>query len=113
MVEFIGLLKLVVGCSSLLFLTFLVLLALPQSKLRAVGLEVSKYAMVAGLILMIPNPADVVPDVIPVLGFADDLGYIVAAIAAFRSARGNRQTRLLYDEAERAELRRRAEGGQS
>jgi len=113
MAEFFSFLKLFVGCSTLLFLTMLILLALPQSKLRAVGLEVAKYAMAAGLVLMVASPADVIPDVIPVLGFADDIGYIVAAIAAFRSARGDRQTRLLYDEAEQAELRRRAEGGQS
>lgn len=113
MAEFFSFLKVFVGCSSLLFLTFMVLLALPQSKLRAVGLEVAKYAVAAGLLLLVPSPVDVLPDVVPGVGWFDDIGYIVAAIAAFRSARGDRQTCLLYDEAEQAELRRRAEGGQS
>lgn len=107
MTEFIGLLKLVVGCSSLLFLATLVLLALPQSRLRATGLEMVKWALVAGLVLLIFSPLDLLPG-LPI----DDVFYLIGVILTGKSALNSRDTRLLYDEAERAELRRRAEGGQ-
>ncbi|MBK9119735.1 MAG: DUF1232 domain-containing protein [Phycisphaerales bacterium] len=108
MAEFFSFLKLFVGCSTLLFLAMLILLALPQSKLRAVGLELTKYATAAGLVLMCVSPLDVVPDVVPVLGFADDIAYIIGAIAAVRSGLGEREKRKLYDEIELQELRDKA-----
>lgn len=113
MAEFFSFLKVLIGCGSLVFLTFLVLLALPQSRLRTVGLECAKYVVAGALLLLIPSPMDVAPDAIPGIGWLDDIGYAIASIAAFRSARKEGKTRALYDEAERAELRRRAEGGQS
>lgn len=112
MAEFFSFLKFLIGCSSLLFLTFLVLLALPQSRLRTVGLEVAKYAVAACMVLLVPVPVDILPDAIPGIGWLDDIGYLVAAVTAVSSARKDGKTRRLYDEAERAELRRRAEGGQ-
>jgi len=108
MAEFFSFLKLFVGCSTLLFLAMLILLALPQSKLRAVGLELTKYALAAGLVLLIPSPVDVIPDVVPGIGWLDDIGYIVAAISAVRSGLGEREKRKLYDEIELQNLRDRA-----
>lgn len=108
MSEFISLLKLVVGCSSLLFLATLVLLAWPSGRLRATGLEMVKWALVAGLVLLTFSPLDLLPG-IPV----DDVFYLIGIILTGKSALGNRETRLLYTQAEQAELRRRAEGGQS
>lgn len=108
MAEFFSFLKLFVGCSTLLFLATLILLALPQSKLRAVGLELTKYALAAGLVLMVPLPIDVVPDIVPGIGWLDDIGYIVAAIAAVRSGLGEREKRKLFDEIELQNLRDRA-----
>lgn len=110
MSEFFSFLKVFVGCSTLLFLAMLILLALPQSKLRTVGLELVKYAVAAELVLLIPSPVDVVPDVVPGIGWLDDIGYIVAAIASLRSGLGERKKRLIYDEIEMAELRQRAKG---
>ncbi len=108
MAEFFSFLKVFVGCSTLLFLAMLILLALPQSKLRAVGLELTKYALAAGLFLLVPSPVDVVPDVVPGIGWLDDIGYLVAAIAAVRSGLGERKKRLLYDEIELQNLRDQA-----
>ncbi|MBK9118167.1 MAG: hypothetical protein IPM18_00985 [Phycisphaerales bacterium] len=108
MIEFIGLLKLVVGCSSLLFLATLVLLALPQSRLRATGLEMVKWALVAGLVLLIFSPLDLLPG-LPI----DDVFYLIGVILAGKSAFSSRDTRLLYTQAEQAELRSRVDGGRS
>lgn len=93
MSEFFSLLKVVAICGTVFFIATLVLLALPQSRLRSVGLEVTKWAMAAGLGLMIASPIDVVPDVVPVVGWADDLGYLVGAICAIRAAISERKQR--------------------
>ena len=108
MSEFISLLKLVVGCSSLLFLATLVLLAWPNGRLRATGLEMIKWAVVVGLILLTFSPLDLLPG-LPI----DDVFYLIGIILTGKSALGSRDTRLLYMQAEQAELRRRAEGGQT
>ncbi len=110
MAEFFGLLRVLVICGTLLFLAMLVLLSLPASRLRTVGLELLKYAAAAGLVLLIPSPIDIAPDAIPVIGWLDDIGYIVAAVASVRSGLGERKKRLIYDEIEMAELRQRAKG---
>ena len=100
MAEFFGLLKVFVMCGTAFFITMTVLLALPQSKLRSVGLEMSKWFLVCGLLLMVPSPVDVVPDVVPGIGWLDDIGYIVGAIFAAKSALGERKRRSLLEEIE-------------
>ena len=74
-------------CSALVTITFMVLLSLPQSKLRSVCLELFQYVLAAGLILLTLSPVDMVPDLFFPVGFVDDLGYIAAAIATIKSAR--------------------------
>ncbi|MBX3395549.1 MAG: DUF1232 domain-containing protein [Phycisphaerae bacterium] len=97
-----------VGCGALLFIVTLVLLALPQSRLRCVGLEITKWAMAIGLVLLCPSPIDVVPDVVPGIGWLDDVGYLVGAWYTARSALDERKKRKLYEEVEFNDLRQRA-----
>lgn len=108
MAEFFSAMKVFMACGTLFFVTMLVLLALPQSRLRCVGLEMTKWAMAAGLLLLLPSPVDVIPDVLPGVGWLDDIGYLVAAVASARSALGERRKRLLYEEVELQELREKA-----
>lgn len=107
MAEFFEFLKMLIACGTIVFLTMLILLALPQSKLRLVGLELTKWAMALGLLVMIPGPLDVLPDVLPPVTYIDDLGYLVAAIAAIKSARADGRKRKLMDEIELAEMQAR------
>ncbi|QDV90560.1 hypothetical protein RAS2_16400 [Phycisphaerae bacterium RAS2] len=100
MAEFFGFLKVFVMCGTVFFITMTVLLALPQSKLRSVGLEMSKWALVCGLLLMVPSPVDVLPDVVPGIGWLDDIGYILGAICAANSAMSERKRRTMLEEAE-------------
>lgn len=100
MAEFFGFLKMFVMCSTAFFIATAVLLALPQSKLRSVGLEMSKWALALGLLVLVPSPVDVLPDVVPGIGWLDDIGYIVASIGAAKSALGERKRRTLLEEAE-------------
>ena len=120
MAEFFSFLKLFITCGTVFFVVMLVLLSLPQSRLRCVGMEMAKWALACGLVLMIPSPVDVIPDVVPVIGWADDLGYIVGAIAAISGAVGERkkraylesvemQKRAYYDELEVHKLREMTE----
>jgi uncharacterized membrane protein YkvA (DUF1232 family) len=107
--EFLSLLKVVALCGTTFFLVFVILLALPHSKLRSVCMEFMKYILAAGLFLMVPSPIDIVPDVVPVVGWADDLGYLLAGIGAIKSARGDRRRREFeqeLDDAYRAKMAR-------
>lgn len=98
--EFFSFLKVFVLCGTVFFITTTVLLALPQSKLRSVGLEMSKWALAFGLLLLVPSPVDVLPDVVPGVGWLDDLGYMVAAGFAAKSALGERRRRTILEEME-------------
>lgn len=109
MSEFFGFMKMLVGAGTLLFIVMLILLSMPQSKLRLVGMELCKYAMCVAFVLMIPSPIDVLPDAVPVIGWLDDIGYIFGAVAAFKSAGGDRTRRKRLDDIELAELEARGE----
>ena len=110
MAEFFSFLKMFLLCSTVFFVITLVLLALPQSRLRCVGLEMTKYAMVCGLVVLWLSPLDLIPTAVPLVGWLDDIGYILGACGALSSALGDRDKRLLYEEIELQELRAKANG---
>lgn len=85
-------------CGSIMMIAFMILLSLPQSKLRSVGMEVGKWAMVLAFGILLISPIDFIPDVIPLLGWGDDIGYIVAGIAAAQSALKERRERQLIED---------------
>ncbi len=71
-----------IGCCGLLAL-FMILLALPQSRLRYYvlrGLGIVFFTITGLLALYIVSPLDALPDVIPVLGQIDDGGALISAI---------------------------------
>jgi Protein of unknown function (DUF1232) len=86
---FKGLLMSVIDILALLLKTFgclvgllLILLAMPQSKLRDFCLPIIAwtFSLVCGIYVI--SPMDVIPDVIPVLGWFDDAGVAIAGIAS-------------------------------
>src|SRR5262245_43311629 len=91
--SFFSFLKFVTGCVAFFWIAFAMLLALPQCRLRSIGLQIIKWLFAAGLMLLVASPIDVLPDVIPVLGWGDDLAYVVGAICAARSAMNEGRTR--------------------
>jgi uncharacterized membrane protein YkvA (DUF1232 family) len=92
----------IAGCA--LFVVGLVLLALPQSKLRTVATETMKYVAAVFLVLLAISPIDILPDVIPVLGWADDVGYLGGAWLAVVSALGDRKQRRFMQECDNARM---------
>lgn len=105
MSDFFAFLSVFVKCATVFFIVFLVLMALPQCRLRCVALEMAKWALSVGLILLTVSPLDAIPDVVPVIGWGDDIGYILGAIGAARSALGERKKRQIYEEMDMTKLR--------
>ena len=106
MSEFFNMISTLFVCGTLLGLTMLVLMSLPNSKLRSAGLEFTKYAVAAFLAFLVVSPWDLIPD-IPVVGWGDDLAYIWGAVKSVKSAREDGKNRGMYAEIERNELQAR------
>ena len=86
MESFWDFIKILVICITMLLVIFLVLLALPNSKLRQSILKIYSIVSLIATILSavyIISPIDVIPDFIPVAGQGDD---VVAAISALATA---------------------------
>jgi uncharacterized membrane protein YkvA (DUF1232 family) len=71
---------------TVLALAFVILLSLPQSKLREIALPVIAWTFTAVCGVYIFSPLDIIPDVIPVAGWIDDGGALIAGIASAATA---------------------------
>ena len=96
MAEFFSFLKVFLVCGTIYFVLVTVLLALPHSKLRMVGVEMSKWALVMGFLLLIVSPIDLLPDPI----YLDDIGYLIGAICSAKGALNERNRRKVFDDIE-------------
>jgi uncharacterized membrane protein YkvA (DUF1232 family) len=91
--DFFATVQLMLFLAAISFVAFMGLLSLPQSRLRSVLMEMAKYGLALLFALLIVSPIDAVPDLIPLLGWGDDVGYLLGAISAFASARKERANR--------------------
>lgn len=98
MSDFFSLVKFVFAGLIGLGVIFLILIALPKSRLRGVALTISGWVMklLALLCLVyVVSPLDLIPDAIPVAGLADDLLALIigtaSAIGGFSSAKAGRR----------------------
>jgi uncharacterized membrane protein YkvA (DUF1232 family) len=73
-------------CGTLLVVAFLVLVSLPQSKLRDLLMPFIGWGVAALSVAYVIMPLDVLPDFIPVVGWFDDLGAIALAIGSASAA---------------------------
>jgi uncharacterized membrane protein YkvA (DUF1232 family) len=87
MSEMFGVIRLLVLCGTILSLAFVVLLAMPKSKLRAVLMQVVGWGMAAFCVLYGISPIDIMPEaVLGPFGLFDDLVAIGVAIASGSAA---------------------------
>lgn len=104
---FFSFLKFWVAMNVLVILVFLVLLAMPKSRLRAIFLTTTGWvlkATAAICLLYVISPLDLVPDGIPVAGYLDDLIIgvfgVLSGIGGFKSAAEGRNDTLWLEEYE-------------
>jgi uncharacterized membrane protein YkvA (DUF1232 family) len=91
---FFAFLKVLLLCTTALTALFLVLVALPQSMLRSIVLEIIGWAAGIASASLILSPVDLIPDIIPVAGQVDDFFYLLCAVASFYAALKKRSLRL-------------------
>lgn len=81
--QLLDFLRLLAILFTLLIALWLVLMALPKSRLRHFMTRVysrALYLLCGMFILYIANPMDILPDIIPLIGQADDAVALVAAV---------------------------------
>jgi uncharacterized membrane protein YkvA (DUF1232 family) len=94
---FFSFLKVVtIGICALIALV-LVLLAIPQSRFKSTVTEFLAWCGFVGASGFVLSPLDLIPDVIPVIGWADDAGYVLLALACAYIGWKQRHRRLTTD----------------
>ena len=88
-----------------LFALFIILISLPASRLRSFLLETMGWGTAGVSAVSVVSPIDFVPDFIPVLGWADDIGALVVGAASIMMALVMRHQRHKIEAAERRQLR--------
>ena len=58
----------------------LVLLAIPQTRLKSTLTEFLAWCGFLGASGLVASPVDLIPDILPVIGWTDDLGYALLAL---------------------------------
>ena len=84
--EIFSTIRLMAVLGGVLVLALLILLSLPQSKLKEIVQPFVGWAIAALSVAYIVSPLDVLPDFIPVVGWADDLAALAVGIASAMSA---------------------------
>jgi hypothetical protein len=84
----------VIGLFALMAL-FLILFALPKSPLRSLVLEVLGWTGAGLSTAALVSPLDLIPDVIPIVGWGDDVAYILAAVGCALLGYSQRRRRHL------------------
>lgn len=84
--------ELAMQCGALLLLAFLVLLALPQSKLREVFMPIVGWTLALFCGAYCISPVDIIPEIaLGPFGLIDDLGVgalgVASAIAAYKAGK--------------------------
>lgn len=86
MTEIFSTIRLLAMIGGGLLLALLILLSLPESRLKEIVQPFVSWAVAAFSVGMILSPIDAIPDLIPVVGWADDAVALVVAVASAMAA---------------------------
>lgn len=86
MSEIFSTIRLMAILAVVLLLGFGVLLALPHSRLKEIVQPILGWTITVLSVGLILSPIDPIPDVIPIIGWADDVVALVVAIASAKAA---------------------------
>jgi uncharacterized membrane protein YkvA (DUF1232 family) len=84
-------------CITVLAALFLVLLAMPNSRLRSVFMEALGWLAVILASILVISPVDIVPDVFVGLGQIDDIAYVIGGLLSGIAAYRQHRSRNLMD----------------
>ena len=94
---FFSFLKVIAIGGFVLIALVLVLLAIPQTRFKSTLTEFLAWLGFVGASGLVVSPLDLIPDVIPVIGWADDASYVLLALACAYIGWKQRQHRLTTD----------------
>lgn len=77
---------------------FIILLSLPKSKLRSFVLEIFGWVSAGASVVYVILPFDFLPDVLPVMGWIDDIGAVIIGLSSAIAAYSKRKKRLALQE---------------
>jgi uncharacterized membrane protein YkvA (DUF1232 family) len=89
-----------IGIFALLALV-LVLLAIPQTRFKSTLTELLAWFGFLGASGLVVSPVDLIPDILPVVGWADDVGYALLALVCGYIGWKQRRRRLTGQAADR------------
>ena len=90
----------IIGIFALIALV-LVLLAIPQTRFKSTLTELLAWCGFLGASGLVVSPVDLIPDVLPVIGWSDDLGYALLAVVCGSIGWNLRRKRLTGQPASR------------
>ncbi len=87
MSEILSAVKFFGGCGVVLLLAFMILLSMPQSKIRAVLVQIVGWMIVVFCVIYGLSPIDILPEAfLGPFGLVDDIGAVAVAVGAGAAA---------------------------
>jgi uncharacterized membrane protein YkvA (DUF1232 family) len=103
---FFGVIKMLLGCGTILIVLLIAVAHLPNSPVRTLLIQICGWAGAALCGAAIVSPLDAIPDVFFPVGFVDDLIYLIVGFQSAKAAwnAGKVKASVSTDKTERLEV---------